>query len=241
METPPSAIPQLRRSILYVGDPAPSFLVAAAAPCAWTATHAQNAALAAAALTEGQFSICIIDLSEPNTEGVALAHLFLQSRPDLIVILLTSYATSRAAEALLSAGAGDCWQVPVLHQEAIRRLRLCIQLVERRYECDALRYKLANISETMPPLDGLTGVDLSTFAPVVFALAHLATWNTVKREVATLYFTRLAERFGGPTPEAAARAGLTHVQIRDFYNRYIPTTSMGPLSPHAEAAPPESD
>jgi DNA-binding NtrC family response regulator len=106
------------------------------------AETAADAATALAALDRGGVDIVLSDVRMPGMDGLALLREIHARRPDVVVVLMTAYATVAQAVEAMRAGAYDYLVKPFSLDDVGFLLRRILELQALRSENDALRRTL---------------------------------------------------------------------------------------------------
>lgn len=122
------------RQILIVDDD-PDFAIATSRALALEGIGcviAHDGATAMAAVQDGRVEIVLLDIRIGHEDGTELAAHLRALVPDLIVVLMTAYASVDSAVAALKAGAYDYLRKPFFLDELMQALERCFQLAELR-------------------------------------------------------------------------------------------------------------
>ncbi len=148
-EHPVPPIPQAR--ILVVEDqPSTRFIVAEAlAQAGYQVDQAASGEQALARLSSSSYDLMLLDLRMPGIDGLAVMKHVQESHSDLLVIVLTAYATLESAIAAVKAGASDYLLKPV----SMRDIEAAVaQSLERRRESLRQRRLIGVIAQAVEAL-----------------------------------------------------------------------------------------
>jgi len=92
---------------------------------------AENGEEALRKIEQDQFALILTDLQMPNMDGLQLIDKIVKSKPDILIVLMTGYATIDSALEGLKRGASDYLAKPINLEEAILRLRKVLEERQR--------------------------------------------------------------------------------------------------------------
>lgn len=118
---------------------------------------AHDAASALQLFDSHQPEILLCDIQLPGTSGVALVKQLLEKRADLVVMMITAYATVESAIAAFRAGARDYLIKPVLFDDLMARLGNLEEWLELKHENRALRRKLTRKGTKLTGIEAIVG------------------------------------------------------------------------------------
>lgn len=104
---------------------------------------ASDSETARAALNDSDLEVALLDVRLGTEEGTRLAMQMRQSHPDLIIVIMTAYASVDSAVAALQAGAYDYLRKPFFLDELMQTLARCFQLAEMRRDKLRVEQELA--------------------------------------------------------------------------------------------------
>ena len=122
---------------------------------------AHDAEAALAQFEEGAYDLIISDILLPGMNGIEFLQAVKKRAPDLIVIVMTAYASIETAVSALRSGAHDYILKPVIHDEIKRLVRLALHERALRTENILLkkqiedRYDFENILGKSPAIQDL--------------------------------------------------------------------------------------
>ena len=90
----------------------------------YTVSSASNAPEALRLLAEHEFSLAVVDLKIPGTDGIGLTREIRDRWPDLDVIMITGYASIKGAVEAIKQGASDYITKPIDAQQLVSLLRV---------------------------------------------------------------------------------------------------------------------
>lgn len=93
---------------------------------------AHDGAAALAGIEDDDLEIVLLDIRLGQEDGTLLATQLLARRPDLILVIMTAYASVDSAVAALKAGAYDYLRKPFFLAELMQALDRCFQLADLR-------------------------------------------------------------------------------------------------------------
>jgi len=114
---------------------------------------AESADEALTRLADGKFDVALLDIKMPGTDGIELQQRLKQSDPELLVIMMTGYASVETAVAALKSGAYDYVTKPLDPDEIGHLIRNAIAQRHTREENLRLRDVVAEVSQP----NGLVG------------------------------------------------------------------------------------
>ena len=97
-----------------------------------TCLIAHDSATALAQLTENPAMIALVDIRIRHEDGTQLAARLRAVRPELLVIIMTAYASIDSAVAAMHAGAHDYLSKPFFLDELMRALNRCFEVLALR-------------------------------------------------------------------------------------------------------------
>src|SRR5207249_8823005 len=86
----------------------------------YAVSSAPNAPEALRLLQEHEFSLAVVDLKIPGTDGIGLTREIRDRWPDLDVIMITGYASIKGAVEAIKQGASDYITKPFQKEEILR-------------------------------------------------------------------------------------------------------------------------
>lgn len=104
---------------------------------------AHDGASAVSAIEAGDCQIALLDIRIRNEDGTELAAKLKKIRPDLIVIVMTAYASVDSAIAAMQAGAHDFLRKPFFLDELMRAIRRGCEILDLRHEKETAEHELA--------------------------------------------------------------------------------------------------
>lgn len=108
---------------------------------------ARNGAEAVAAVQFADIEIALLDIRIGHEDGTELAGVLRGLRPDLVLVLMTAYASVDSAVAALKVGAYDYLRKPFFLDEIMRALERCFELVALRRAKLRAEHELAMIRQ----------------------------------------------------------------------------------------------
>ncbi|MDX9759549.1 MAG: sigma-54 dependent transcriptional regulator [Bacteroidota bacterium] len=106
---------------------------------------AQNAAEALQRMQEGQVDIILLDIKMPGMDGLALQDRIREFNTDVVIIIITAFATVDTAVRALKAGAFDYTTKPVDPDELSHLVRNAAERVRLQRENKALRQSIDHL------------------------------------------------------------------------------------------------
>lgn len=174
---------------------------------------AHSGAEAMAAVQREDIEIALLDIRIGHEDGTELAGVLRGLRPDLVLVVMTAYASVDSALAALKLGAYDYLRKPFFLDELMRALDRCFQLVELRRDKLRAERELVLIRQ----LDAMSRVaaglshDLRNMLAVVRANLSVVHDGLHRRDVLWPY-ARDAQ-------EATATAEALVARLMDFARR----------------------
>ncbi|WP_111429848.1 response regulator [Rhodobacteraceae bacterium DSL-40] len=104
---------------------------------------AHDGAAALAALDGGETEVALLDIRLGHEDGTEVAARLRAHFPELILVIMTAYASVDSAVAALKAGAYDYLRKPFFLEELMRALERCFQLADLRREKARAEHELA--------------------------------------------------------------------------------------------------
>ncbi len=104
---------------------------------------AGDGAAARAALATNSIDVVLLDVRLGEEDGTELALQLKQSQPDLILVIMTAYASVDSAVAALQAGAYDYLRKPFFLDELMQVLTRCFELAQIRQDKLRIEQELA--------------------------------------------------------------------------------------------------
>jgi two-component system KDP operon response regulator KdpE len=131
-------------------QPSTRFIVAEAlSQAGYLVDQAASGEQALARLGSAAYDLMLLDLRMPGIDGLAVMVHVQESHPDLLVIILTAYATLESAIAAVKAGASDYLLKPV----SMRDIEAAVtQALERRRESLRQRHLIGVIAQAVEAL-----------------------------------------------------------------------------------------
>ena len=105
---------------------------------------AANAAEALRLLGEHEFSLAVVDLKIPGTDGIGLTREIRDRWPDLDVIMITGYASIKGAVEAIKQGASDYITKPFQKEEILLATE---KVLEKRRLLDEINYLRSQLSD----------------------------------------------------------------------------------------------
>jgi DNA-binding NtrC family response regulator len=112
----------------------------------YTVLTAENAAAALSVMQERQVDIILLDIKMPGMDGLALQDRIREFDQDVVIIIITAFATVDTAVRALKAGAFDYTTKPVDPDELSILVRNAVDKVRLRRENAALRENLDTLT-----------------------------------------------------------------------------------------------
>src|SRR5947199_10404015 len=103
-----------------------------------------NAPEALRLLQEHEFSLAVVDLKIPGTDGIGLTREIRDRWPDLDVIMITGYASIKGAVEAIKQGASDYITKPFQKEEILLATE---KILEKRRLLDEIRYLRSQLSD----------------------------------------------------------------------------------------------
>ena len=107
-------------------------------------TSAGNSAEALRLLGEHDFSLAVVDLRIPGTDGIGLTREIREHWPDLDVIMITGYASIKGAVEAIKQGASDYITKPFQKEEILLATE---KVLEKRRLLDEINYLRSQLSD----------------------------------------------------------------------------------------------
>jgi DNA-binding NtrC family response regulator len=108
---------------------------------------ADSAGEALTRLAERTYDLALVDIKMPGTDGIALLERFKQVDPELLVIIMTGYASVETAVAALKLGAYDYVTKPLDPDEIGHVIRKAIEQRRTKAENQLLRDVVAEVAQ----------------------------------------------------------------------------------------------
>ncbi|MDB6178421.1 response regulator [Paracoccus sp. Z330] len=169
---------------------------------------AHDGAGAVAAVEAGDCQMALLDIRIRNEDGTELAARLKTIRPDLIVIIMTAYASVDSAISAMQAGAHDYLRKPFFLDELMRALGRGGEILELRHEKEAAERELAMLRQleaTSQLAAGLSHDFLNMLAVVQGNLSVLS--DRLGDAPALLPYARDANKAAASAASVVARLG----------------------------------
>lgn len=109
----------------------------------WTVATAENGAQGLALLNENAFEILLLDLMMPGISGMEVLKKVQETHPDLLVIVITGYATVENAVEAMKSGAYDFIPKPFTPDQLRLVVRRAVDRLNLKREAELLRIERA--------------------------------------------------------------------------------------------------
>src|SRR2546427_1755758 len=110
----------------------------------YAVSSAGNAPEALRVLSENDFSLAVVDLKIPGTDGIGLTREIRDRWPDLDVIMITGYASIKGAVEAIKQGASDYITKPFQKEEILLATE---KILEKRRLLDEISYLRSQLSD----------------------------------------------------------------------------------------------
>jgi DNA-binding NtrC family response regulator len=111
----------------------------------YNVTTVSNATAALEKTTQYKYDIMLTDFNMPGMNGIELTEKVLSTEPDLVVILITAFATIRSAVDAIKKGAFDYLTKPVDKEELLLSISRGMERISLRNENILLKQKLEKV------------------------------------------------------------------------------------------------